>query len=414
MTVATRDANTAPVSDVQHASEWRRGWRVVLGGALAAATGVNLLYYVFSLFIPYLQAETSWTLGEFSRLQALVGVGSLAAPAVGWAMDRWGFRRVYAIGMALLGAFYILLAAIPLVPALFGVTVFVTGLVGLMTTSIAYTRAVSGWFLQHRGFALALTATGLSASAVLFPPLFERILALEGWRGGYVALGVLALSIGLPAILLLIREEPSALTAASEPGAGQTRFLGSPAFWLLCVALMGVNLPGSGMLSQMAPMLIEEGLTIGQAAIGISTFAVGQVVGRLGCGWCLDRFDPPRVGFLFTLVPAIGAALLWGTDGSLWVALFAVAAVGVQQGAEIDLLAFFVARRFGLARYGSIYGWLQAAGWAATIGGILLFGQVHDWTGNYAAFHFGAIFAYLAAAFAVLFIKLPPKSPTAS
>ncbi|MBP6435723.1 MAG: hypothetical protein KA292_13785, partial [Sphingorhabdus sp.] len=74
--------------------EWRRGWRTVLGAALAAATGVNLLYFVFSLFIPHLQKETGWTLGEFSQLQALVGIGSLAAPLVGWAMDRYGLRRV--------------------------------------------------------------------------------------------------------------------------------------------------------------------------------------------------------------------------------------------------------------------------------------------------------------------------------
>jgi hypothetical protein len=37
--------------------EWRRGWRTVLGAALAAATGVNLLYFVFSLFIPHLQKK---------------------------------------------------------------------------------------------------------------------------------------------------------------------------------------------------------------------------------------------------------------------------------------------------------------------------------------------------------------------
>jgi hypothetical protein len=61
--------------------EWRRGWRTVLGSGLAAGTGVSLLYFVFSMFIPQLQKETGWTLGQFSQLQALVGVGSLAASA---------------------------------------------------------------------------------------------------------------------------------------------------------------------------------------------------------------------------------------------------------------------------------------------------------------------------------------------
>ena len=68
--------------------EWRRGWRTVLGAALAAATGVNLLYFVFSLFIPHLQKETGWTLGQFSKQKAIVGIGSLAAPLAAWAKDR--------------------------------------------------------------------------------------------------------------------------------------------------------------------------------------------------------------------------------------------------------------------------------------------------------------------------------------
>ena len=106
--------------------EWRRGWPVVTGAALAAATGINLLYYVFSIFIPPLQQETGWTLGEFSQLQALVGVGSLTAPAVGWAMDRYGVRPVYALGMAMLTLLFLTVAIMPFVPALFGVMVFIT------------------------------------------------------------------------------------------------------------------------------------------------------------------------------------------------------------------------------------------------------------------------------------------------
>ena len=112
--------------------EWRRGWRTVLGAALAAATGVNLLYFVFSLFIPHLQKETGWTLGEFSQLQALVGIGSLAAPLAGWAMDRYGLRRVWATGMVAIALLYLFVGFLPVIPLLFGVMVFMTGLIGRM------------------------------------------------------------------------------------------------------------------------------------------------------------------------------------------------------------------------------------------------------------------------------------------
>lgn len=393
------------------ANEWQRGWRTVLGAALAAGTGVNLLYFVFSLFIPHLQKETGWSLGQFSQLQALVGLGSLAAPLAGWAMDRYGFRKVWAAGMVAIASLYLVIGFSPLIPALFGVMVFVTGFLGVATTSISYTRAVNGWFERHRGMALALAATGISVAAVLSPPLVEWLISTQGWRTGYLALAALSLLVGLPAILFLVGDAPKAVAipAASPALAGSGGFHRQPAFWLLCLAYVGINLPSSGMLSQMAPMLIEEGLTSAQAAIGISAYALGQFFGRLLCGWLLDRSHPQRIAFAFTLVPAIGCVLLWQTHNHYAAALLAVAAIGVQQGAEIDLLGFFVARRFGLDRYGSIYGWIQVAGWMGTLGGVLLFGKVHDWTGSYALFQISATLSYVIAAVTFLAVRLPPQ-----
>lgn len=388
--------------------EWRRGWPVVTGAALAAATGINLLYYVFSIFIPQLQKETGWTLGEFSQLQALVGLGSLTAPAVGWAMDRFGVRPVYALGMGLLTLLFVTIAILPLVPTLFGVMVFITGLIGVWTSSIAYTRAVAGWFHHNRGMALALAATGLSLSAVLMPPLFGAVVNAEGWRAGYWLLAALSGLVGLPAILFLLKGTPDPRHIPADHEATDPSVLRSPAFWLLIASMACINFPGSGMLSQMVPMMLEEGIGAKTAALGISAFAVGQVIGRLACGYLLDRTHPQRVAFFFTLVPAIGCFLLWQMTGSPMVAFLAVAAIGVQQGAEIDLFAFFVARRFGLARYGTIYGWIQVAAWSSTIAGVLSFGKVHDLTGSYSLFQLAGAFAYIAGACLIAMVSLPP------
>ncbi|RDV02944.1 MFS transporter [Sphingorhabdus pulchriflava] len=393
--------------------EWRRGWRTVLGAALAAATGVNLLYFVFSLFIPHLQKETGWTLGQFSQLQAIVGIGSLAAPLAGWAMDRYGCRKVWAAGMVAIALLYIVVGVAPVIPAMFGALVFATGLIGVATTSISYTRAVNSWFERQRGLALALSATGISLAAIFLPPVLERIITLEGWRTGYFMLAALALFIGLPSILFLVADPPprkaSSLEDHESLQTGPDSFWRSGTFWLIAVSYIGINMPASGMLSQMVPMMLEEGLTSAQAAFGISAFAAGQFFGRLACGWLLDRVNPQRTAFFFTLIPAIGCVLLWQTQNYYAAALFAVAAIGVQQGAEIDLLAYFVASRFGMDRYGTIYGWVQVAGWTGTLCGVLLFGKIHDWTGDYSLFQAGAVFSYVIAATGFLFIRLKPQ-----
>ena len=57
--------------------------------------------------------------------------------------------------------------------------------------------------------------------------------------------------------------------------------------------------------------------------------------------------------------------------------------IGLQQGAEVDIFAYFIARRFDLARYGTIYGTLIGLSWIGTATGVLGVGHIHDQTGSY-------------------------------
>src|SRR5690606_34962809 len=58
-------------------------------------------------------------------------------------------------------------------------------------------------------------------------------------------------------------------------------------------------------------------------------------------------------------------------------------ALGLALGAELDLMGFLIARYFGLAQFGKIYGWLYFAFVFASGLGPLWVGAARDATGNY-------------------------------
>jgi cyanate permease len=165
-----------------------------------------------------------------------------------------------------------------------------------------------------------------------------------------------------------------------------------------------VNIPGSGVVGQLAPLIGDRGLSEGAVAVVMSLYAFGLLVGRLITGFALDRFSPPLVAAVMTLVPALGIALLLIPSPSFALAALAVAMIGMQQGSEVDIIAFFVSRSFGLKHYGTIYGMVAMAGAISTAVALVLFGKVHDWTGSYdmALVIGGVAFCTGAAAFAAI------------
>jgi predicted MFS family arabinose efflux permease len=394
--------------------EWRQGWRIVLGAAIGGGTGASLLFFTFSLFIVPMSAEIGGTRGDMAVMQAVVGLGALASPLVGWAADRWGFRAVFTACSLITILTHLWIATLVSSLILFAVGAALFGLFGIGTGPLTYTRPVNAWFDRHRGLALGLAASGLAVSTIIMPPILAGIIETQGWRSGYLTLAALGLLLGLPAVLLLVKNEPPGYRErqAAQPadeGTAERHFLRTPVFWLLAASFVCMAIPGAGFVSQLSPILQEEGLSATTAALGLSAYAVGQISGRLIGGVALDRLRPQLVGFLFTALPATGFFFLWAGQGSLTLALAAAILIGVQQGAEIDLFAYLIARRFGLARYSTIYGWLLGVGWIGNAAGVLLYGATHDRTGSYTGILLVSAWLLLLGAVLVSLVRLPPQ-----
>ncbi|MFM9863597.1 MAG: MFS transporter [Micropepsaceae bacterium] len=401
--------------DVAARAEWRANWRVVLGAAIGMGTGASLFSLNASLFITSFGNEFGWSRGDMG----LAGAGAFIAGALtigimGRILDHVGFRKVVLVCVPMMALVYLGLTLMNGAYAMYVALLVVAGTFGGGTAAMVYTRPVVAVFDRQRGLALACAASGTSLATILFAPVLGAAIENYGWRAGAYGLVVLTLFVGLPLALALIgraREmkavEEGELAVGAAPAVELTlaEAVRGPTFWLLAGALVAVNIPGSGVVGQLAPMITDKGLSDTAAGVAMSTYAGGLLTGRLITGFALDRFAAPYVAAVMTCIPAIGTALLLIPDPSLALALFAVALIGLQQGSEIDLLAYFVSRTFGTKNYGSIYGAIATAGALSTATGLVLFGKVHDWTKTYDIALIVGTVAFVVGAMAFLAVK---------
>ena len=172
---------------------------------------------------------------------------------------------------------------------------------------------------------------------------------------------------------------------------------------VLGLSLIPINAAGTGIMSAMMPMLTDTGISAPAAATLVSLFAVAVIVSRLTTGLLIDRFPPQYVAAGVAAVPALGCALIFsGSGGNPWVAAIALVLIGVQQGAEIDLVGYLVARLFGMKNYASVYGVCVVFLGLSGAFGVAWFGQSFDAQGSYAGALLISIPCYLLGA-ALLF-----------
>lgn len=392
-------------------AEWKSGWRVVAGAATGMGTGIALYLLIASMFIQPIVDEFGWSRGDLG-VGGMVSflVGAVTLPLIGRFVDRFGFRPIALFGALGLAGVYLAVTLQPGVYAIYLGFMVAGGIFGGCTSGIVYTRPVIATFARQRGTALGLAAAGTSIMAILAPPLLSPIIADYGWRAGFYALATLTALIGMPlAIALIGRAKERHASAGDDIDEGAPRVadvpvreaLKSTRFWLLIAAIACINIPGSGVLGQLAPLVADTGLGESEVAAVMSIYAIGLLTGRIATGFALDHLPAPLVGAFMTVVPAIGIVLLMLPAPSFALAALAVGLIGLQQGSEVDLFAYFISRNFGVKHYSSIYGLIAMAGAMSTAVALVMFGKVHDATGSYqsALILGGALFVLGSLAF---------------
>lgn len=367
----------------------------MLAGMVGLALGLSPVpFYTIGMFAPELAREFGWT---FTQMMTSVTVQSLvvvlSGPAAGFALDRFGARKVAIVSVPLFGLAFMSLGLAGGSLWLFYGQWVVMSIVGAGTLTATWTRVVNGWFDRHRGLALGVVSSGTGLTAFCIKPLTAWLIGHYGWRVAVIAVGALPIVLAWPLILWLFREPARGPSRRQdgreqdapdvEPGISLAHALRERQFWVMAAAFLLLAFALTATTPNMENILKTHHFTLPQIGGITASFGLAVIAGRVGGGWLLDRLWAPGSALVVFAMPMLGNALLAGSTISSTMALVSIIGMGLGTGFEFDLLAYLIARYFGRREYGSIYGVFYIV--IALGGGLgpMVYGYIFDRMGAY-------------------------------
>jgi MFS family permease len=329
------------------------------GCTIAAGIGtIGLHAYTSGAFVPALAADAGYSREQLSLatflLSACVAVG---APIAGALMDRFGALRVVTVSVLGEAGAFALLSLAPSQFPIYAACIVLLAVLGVGTTPPGFARMVTARFDRAGGLALGIMISGLGLMAITGPIWATWVIGNAGWRGGYATMAVLVLVLGGAGVLLIRSDGGFAGEAEGTKASGlggDISALRRPLFWMMLLGFLAPAFFSGGYLLHLISLLGDRGVSPAAAARIQSLIGVAVLVGRLSSGAALDRFPAQRVAATAFALSGLSCALLLQSNPFLMgVAAFGI---GLTIGAELDIMAYFISRYFGLASFGRLYG----------------------------------------------------------
>jgi len=385
------------------------GWLVVAVVFVTMAVGVNART-AFSLLFPPILDEFGWDRAVIAGAFSFgFLVSAILSPLLGRMMDSHGPRPVSLLGVVATAA-GLLLATQASQPWHIYATLGV--LVGAGSVCLGYSCQalfLPAWFVRRRGLAMSIAFSGVGVGSILLLPLLQQAIERSGWRAACTALGLFALVVLTPLVLLL-RRRPEDIglqpdgDAAPLPGAAParkanvvdaawtaidwtlSRALRTARFWWLALGFFCGLFAWYMVQVHQTKYLIESGFSATQAALALGVVSLAGVPGQIALGQLSDRVGRELVwgignmGFVVTYVVLLALennpspVLLWTM----------VLVQGVLGYGVTSVFGAIPAEIFEGRHYGSIFGMLMFMAISGGAAGPWVAGMIHDATGSYA------------------------------
>jgi MFS family permease len=199
---------------------------------------------------------------------------------------------------------------------------------------------VSRWFDRRRGSALALISSGAYLAGAVWPPIFERLIAVQGWRQTMWSFGLLEMAVIIPLAAIFLAPPPDQKQVRSWPP--------NVVFCLLCVAAFLCCMPMALPQTHLIAFCSDLGIVPTHGAAMLSVVLGTGFLCRQLWGWFSDRAGGLATVLLCSAIQAsaLTAFLLTQDEIGLFTvsALFGLGFSGLVPAYVLTARQFYPAR----------------------------------------------------------------------
>jgi MFS family permease len=398
---------------IAYYQELRQNWRPLLAATFGLGTSASAItLYAANTIAPRMIVDLHWTKAQFAALGMLSLINAFVFPVAGRMADIFGVRKTVFVGIVALPLAYLGYARMTGPVWQYAVIQLACGLLTITTSTTIYSRVAVEYTRLARGLALAIVASGPAMTGIFLGPIMNHYVEAHGWRSAYLLLAVYAAVAGAITLFILPRSSPATVqgqSAKRRARADYPAIARTPAFWLLIAAMLLCNLPQIVVMTQLKLVLNQYGVGAQATSVMLSALPFGVILGRFVTGFSLDRLPAHLVAFVSLSLPSVGLFLFASGLNAPALLTFAVVCIGFSVGAEGDIIAYMVARKFGVSLYSSVMGLLTMAIALSAALGSGLSSMSLKLTGGYEAYLIGCGSAVLAGSFLMLWLKTPTE-----
>lgn len=376
------------------------GYWILLGTVLLHFLDSGLYFYGFSVFYTPIKLEYAWSAAaisgaiSFSRLE-----GGVEGPVVGYLIEKYGARKILALGVLITGLGYMLMLYVDSVWMLYLVYGGVLSIGYNMGFTHSLTTLLNNWFVKRRARVMSLYAIAAGLGGAIIVPLLSKSIMLYGWKTTAIYSGLAFWIVGIPATLIFRNypedmgllpdgvpdvelDSDTIVALEDEPKLTTREALQSGVFRRLLLAESLRTFLLASIVLHEIPHLVNIGIDEVTAAGILGLMISISIPGRLIFGFLGDYFEKRKLLAVTMILQGIGVLIFAYASSIVHVYAFVVI-YGLTYGGCIPLLMAFRGDLFGRKKFAQMSGIMSPFRTIGNVIGPVFAGYLFDLTGSY-------------------------------